>query len=385
MQSNRTKTAVGQPVELTITAQYFNLSPALLYTFASSNSFRLKLILPEGFVRTGGDYADLISTELSPTRSFVRYTVTGYFTQAGSETTFRLLRSHANADQTSLFVEKARLSLTVVNSAELVSNRQAREGAASCTSFGEICSGNQFEVRYQTISVATEGDYPMAVSYRSHEKAVNGFIRVNNRAAQPVAFPMTTTFQNQAVGTVHLQAGNNSIGLSTGPAGGYICFNSICLDGASTSGAGNPTPPASNPSGGNYDGNFEGANCDNIWGWVYDRNNPNAPVTIEVLANGQVIGSISAAEYRPDLQNAGKGNGQHSFNFTPPASMKNNQNQSISVRVQGSGYTLVNGPKTIQCAGSGNSGGNGISTHQSGNNHAPTNQQRFEWQLRGLL
>ncbi|WP_185716121.1 hypothetical protein [Larkinella knui] len=118
-------------------------------------------------------------------------------------------------------------------------------------------------------------------------------------------------------------------------------------------------PPTSNASNGNYEGYFDGADCNNLWGWVYDRNNPNAPVTVEVIANNQVISSFTAAEYRPDLQNAGKGNGQHGFNFAPPASMKNGQSQSISLRVQGSGYTLVNGPKTIQCAGSGSSGGTG--------------------------
>ncbi len=242
MKSNRTEIALGQPIELTITAQYLNLSPALLYTGAGSGGFRLKLLLPEGFIRTGGDYADLVSTELSPSNAFVRYTVTGYFTQVGAESTFRLLRSHSNADQTSLFVEKARVSLTLVNSAEPMRNRQARESA-------------------------------------------------------------------------------------------------------------------NNPSNGNYEGHFDGANCDNFWGWVYDRNNPNTPITVEVVANGQVVGSFTASEFRQDLQNAGKGNGQHSFNFAPPASIKNGQNQSISLRVQGSSFTLEQGPRTIQCAGSGSSGG----------------------------
>lgn len=234
LRASHTEVAQGQSIDLKITAHYLNLSPTLLYTVAGSTAFRLKLILPEGFVRTGGNYDDLVTTELSVAKPSATFTVTGYFTKVGAEPVFRLLRSHAAADINSLFVEKARLSLTVVNSAEPLTNRLARASA-----------------------------------------------------------------------------------------------------------------------GGDYEGHFDGASCDNIWGWVYDRSNPNAPITVEILANGQVIGTLSANQYRPDLQNAGKGNGQHGFNFAPPASIRNNQNQSISLRVPGSGYTFPVSNRNITCAGSG--------------------------------
>ncbi len=54
---------------------------------------------------------DYAGTELSATNPIVTYTIKGYFVKAGSKNDFRLLRSHANADASSLFVEKARLSL----------------------------------------------------------------------------------------------------------------------------------------------------------------------------------------------------------------------------------------------------------------------------------
>lgn len=194
-----------------------------------------------------------MTTELSPAKSSIIYTLSGYFTKAGteSENEFRLLRSHANADATSLFVEKARLSLTVINSAEPSSNRQARQSA-------------------------------------------------------------------------------------------------------------------SNPANGNYEGNCDGGHCENLWGWVYDRNNPNTPITIEMLANGQVVGTLTASELRQDLQNAGKGNGQHGFGFALPASVKNGQSQSLSLRVQGSNYILPNSTRTLTCAGSGTSGGTGTTPTNPG-------------------
>ncbi|RCR66565.1 RICIN domain-containing protein [Larkinella punicea] len=113
----------------------------------------------------------------------------------------------------------------------------------------------------------------------------------------------------------------------------------------------NPTTPTNpNPSG-SYEGHLDGANCGNIWGWVYTPNSPNTPVTVELLANGNVVSSFVASEFRQDLQNAGKGNGAHSFNYSPPSSIKNGQNQSISVRVLGNGFVLTGSPQTINCSG----------------------------------
>lgn len=163
--------------------------------------------------------------------------------------------------------------------------------------------------------------------------------------------------QNQAL-SLRVQGSSYIVPLSNRT---ITCAGSGSSGGSGTTptNPGTSNPTATNLSNGNYEGYFEGADCGNLGGWVYDRNNPNAPVTVEMVANGQVTGSFTAANFRQDLQNAGKGNGQHGFNFAPPASIKNGQNQSISLRVQGSNYTLINGPKTIQCAGEGSSGGTG--------------------------
>jgi hypothetical protein len=111
-----------------------------------------------------------------------------------------------------------------------------------------------------------------------------------------------------------------------------------------------PTNPNTNPTG-SYEGSHDGANCGNIWGWIYSPGSPNTPITIEILANGNVVGSYLASEYRADVQAAGKGNGQHGFNFSPPSSIKNGQNQAISVRVSGNNFVLPGSPKTINCSG----------------------------------
>src|SRR5688572_6489408 len=53
-----------------------------------------------------------------------------------------------------------------------------------------------------------------------------------------------------------------------------------------------------------------------IRGWIYDDSRENDPVTIEVLAGSRVISTFPASVYRPDLKDAGKGNGWHGFAFT---------------------------------------------------------------------
>ncbi|GAB3799875.1 hypothetical protein GCM10028819_24100 [Spirosoma humi] len=105
--------SLGDEVTFIITAHYVNVSPALLFLAEGSNAFRLKLLLPDGFVQTGGDYSDYIGAELSSARTTVTYTLKGFFTKVDSKSEFRLLRGSGNADEPNLFVEKAKLVISV--------------------------------------------------------------------------------------------------------------------------------------------------------------------------------------------------------------------------------------------------------------------------------
>ncbi|MFD1141962.1 putative Ig domain-containing protein [Larkinella insperata] len=103
---------------------------------------------------------------------------------------------------------------------------------------------------------------------------------------------------------------------------------------------------------GNFDGYLDKVECSTIRGWVWDRNKPNTPLTVEFYADGQPIGSVEAAIFRGDLLNAGKGNGNHAYSFTTPASLKDNKPHEISARVLNSAYTLKYAPKTLTCPSS---------------------------------
>ena len=114
-------------------------------------------------------------------------------------------------------------------------------------------------------------------------------------------------------------------------------------------------PLTVNPAGsttvtGSFEGYLDKLDCGGIRGWVWDRNKPNTPLTVEFYVDGAgtVLGSTLANIYRQDLKDAGKGNGAHAYNFTPPAGVSSGT--LIKARVLGSTYELKGGAKAYQCA-----------------------------------
>ncbi|RCR71157.1 putative Ig domain-containing protein [Larkinella punicea] len=109
-------------------------------------------------------------------------------------------------------------------------------------------------------------------------------------------------------------------------------------------------PPTSGGSGaGNYEGYLDVVSCTGIRGWIWDRNRPNMPITVEFMDGTTVIGRTDANIFRQDLLNAGKGNGIHGYSFDVPVSLKDGQSHVISGRVPGSNFTLKWSPKTLTC------------------------------------
>ncbi|QKZ14490.1 hypothetical protein [Spirosoma sp. KUDC1026] len=116
IRANKQSIRLGESVELSIRAELLNISPTLLFSLPGSNAYRLKLLLPDGFVQTSGDFQDYVGDLLTyPTNAVKTYRITGYFTKVTPGSTFRLLRSHSQADDQSLYVEKAAVRLDVVN------------------------------------------------------------------------------------------------------------------------------------------------------------------------------------------------------------------------------------------------------------------------------
>ncbi|GAB3336457.1 hypothetical protein GCM10027299_46540 [Larkinella ripae] len=107
--------------------------------------------------------------------------------------------------------------------------------------------------------------------------------------------------------------------------------------------------PSSTTLTGNFEGYLDKVECGTMRGWVWDRNKPNTPLTVEFFINDQSIGTASADIFRQDLKDAGKGNGAHAYSFTTPGRIKNGTTYQISARVQNSNYILKGAPKALNC------------------------------------
>ncbi|WP_185731349.1 NHL domain-containing protein [Larkinella rosea] len=110
------------------------------------------------------------------------------------------------------------------------------------------------------------------------------------------------------------------------------------------------SPASTTAVTGDFEGYLDKLDCGGIRGWVWDRKKPNAPLTVEFYLDGSamVLGSTVANIYRVDLKDAGKGNGTHAYNFTPPGSITNGT--LVLARVLGSNFVLKGSPKAYQCA-----------------------------------
>jgi Ricin-type beta-trefoil lectin domain-like len=99
-----------------------------------------------------------------------------------------------------------------------------------------------------------------------------------------------------------------------------------------------------------YQGTFERIDCQSIGGWAWDASQPNTPVSVDVYDGTQKIATVRANQFRQDLLNAGIGNGQHAFVLPLPASLRNGQTHSITIKHSGLDQPLSLSPRSISCA-----------------------------------
>ncbi|SKC18418.1 T9SS type A sorting domain-containing protein, partial [Dyadobacter psychrophilus] len=99
-----------------------------------------------------------------------------------------------------------------------------------------------------------------------------------------------------------------------------------------------------------YAGDFELADCNTIKGWAWASSNPSSSVTIEVLEGNTVFTTSVANIFRQDLLNAGTGTGKYGFSVALPEEFKSGQARQLSIRIQGTIFTLSGSPKTVTCA-----------------------------------
>ena len=112
LHANKQVITVGEEVEITITAQLLDIPASTFFVFEEQRGFALKLLLPEGFIQTSGDYQEYIGGKLTASNSTFTKRLRGVFTSIPENPCFVLLRGAYNANSSSIFEQKHRLCLT---------------------------------------------------------------------------------------------------------------------------------------------------------------------------------------------------------------------------------------------------------------------------------
>jgi len=106
-----------------------------------------------------------------------------------------------------------------------------------------------------------------------------------------------------------------------------------------------PTPPA--PI---YEGWHDGADCLTIFGWAADRNRLNTSINVDIYDGATFLATVPVNQSRPDVGAYLGDNGLHGYSYAVPASLKNGQPHSITVKFAGTGTNLAGTPRSITCS-----------------------------------
>jgi hypothetical protein len=97
------------------------------------------------------------------------------------------------------------------------------------------------------------------------------------------------------------------------------------------------------------EGFLERARPQKIEGWAWDPRRPDTPIPVELYDGGRFLMMVVADRPRPDLVEAGKGNGRHVFLVLPPSSLKDGKTHLIHAKIAGSGIELKWSPQQLLC------------------------------------
>jgi hypothetical protein len=106
-----------------------------------------------------------------------------------------------------------------------------------------------------------------------------------------------------------------------------------------------PAPGGSNASSASspavaspYPGAVDRRDCEEVAGWVVNKDNPKAETKVELYIDDKLIGTVPAATLRPDLTSWSSG--LHGFRFKIPAAYKDGKPHTAKVKVAGSNYEV---------------------------------------------
>jgi GT2 family glycosyltransferase/glycosyltransferase involved in cell wall biosynthesis len=112
-----------------------------------------------------------------------------------------------------------------------------------------------------------------------------------------------------------------------------------------------PVPQLPSPNAAAPIGSVDQMGFQEISGWAWDAAIPDRPIDIEILDNDVVVLRVSADRFRPDLRDAGIGNGGHGFSIRNLGGILPFSQHRVRVRRASDGRDLPGSPKWITRAG----------------------------------
>lgn len=113
MQTNTSLIGLGEEMEIEIKAERVNYPSKTVFIFKEDYSVQLKVIVPDGFIQTGGTYVPNTSITFSSSTNEVEYTLKGKFVEHTGQNQFMLLKRNQNAKEQGVYVAVARLAYSV--------------------------------------------------------------------------------------------------------------------------------------------------------------------------------------------------------------------------------------------------------------------------------
>lgn len=270
--ADRSSVVPGEEFEIIIDCKMRGNWDDRLFSTALDTDFRLKLVFPEGFVQTGGDYHDFIGEKLSGQRNHIVYRVKGKFLEVPKSGTFLLLRGTRHSIEIGKFLARSQLTVLVRSPLSMLAGNSARVSAFSqclesesmnsangpITSDPNASNGqtrgaeNQYNhyVDYTLSNVPAGGNYQVTLRYYSSSSPVVNVL-VNGGSSQTKTLANSNSWNisyTESTFNVNLNAGSNILRI-TGTGGGSCRQDRICVTGNVSPCSIPPAPAISKTSG----------------------------------------------------------------------------------------------------------------------------------------
>lgn len=108
-----------------------------------------------------------------------------------------------------------------------------------------------------------------------------------------------------------------------------------------------------------FEGFHGGGDCALTHGWAWDSRRPDEPISVDIYEADTLVATVAADRHRPDLVEAGKGNGAHGFHHEFEGAAPGGA-RYVEVRLAGTDIPLRWSPMWLECApdeGAGRRGG----------------------------